>query len=36
MRATAMVQMTEAPNFNQDTDRWQAVVGRDRQADGAF
>ena len=36
MSATAMVRMKEAPDFSQDADRWQAVIGHDRRADGAF
>jgi AraC family transcriptional regulator of adaptative response/methylated-DNA-[protein]-cysteine methyltransferase len=36
MSATAMVDMKEVPDFSQDADRWEAVVGRDRQADRAF
>jgi AraC family transcriptional regulator of adaptative response/methylated-DNA-[protein]-cysteine methyltransferase len=36
MSATAMVRTKEAPDFSQDADRWQAVIGRDRRADSAF
>jgi AraC family transcriptional regulator of adaptative response/methylated-DNA-[protein]-cysteine methyltransferase len=36
MSATAMAEMKEAPDFSQDADRWQAVVGHDRRADGVF
>jgi AraC family transcriptional regulator of adaptative response/methylated-DNA-[protein]-cysteine methyltransferase len=36
MVVTAMTPAKEVPDFSQDGDRWQAVIGRDRRADGTF
>src|SRR6266571_743634 len=36
MNVVAAVPIKGTPNFNQDADRWQALAGRDRAADGSF
>ena len=36
MDAADVTPTKEAPDFSHDADRWQAVIGRDRRADGRF
>src|SRR5580704_17913231 len=36
MDIAAVTPTKGAPDFSQDADRWQAVAGRDRRADGTF
>jgi AraC family transcriptional regulator of adaptative response/methylated-DNA-[protein]-cysteine methyltransferase len=36
MDGAAVTPTKGAPDFSQDADRWQAVIGRDRRADGTF